>query len=1189
MTRLSRKLTVSCLVLVLAAVAAVWWARDLPRHLVAAVLENQLSARVRLESLEIQPGGHFRLGGLEIDRLRDYPFVESLRIEEVRTRGPLRDLLDTRVDRLTLVGLAARLVPAPAVEIPQRPPPIIAELILEPAEIRIAGGAADGLGDAVLAVEAVLTGLGTRSAGEVRLTARELAPAALFALRGAAPDPDVTGVVRGLATTLDFEPGEMRLEADAESSSLRWPDLEVELDALRSVSSWTGSTASWEWRATAARGRHAAGVVEVEEPGFVASGEKLSDGVWRLELEPRLPSLVTGTASGRWETAAGRLAGFEAALEGIDLQRWLPDAGVVATAAAVLRADGDRLTYEVDLRPLRVELATERRLSFADGSRLRLAGELPWSVEALRPAGWEGPLTVVTELPGVRGRWDSWTAPATLFPLKARFDGDWQGLGPWAANGALAVTPGSVGRFETAGELRADGAQPSAELSWTVSGSSLERWAEVLRQAGLTVPELGVDGGVAASGSWRGSWPRPAIQGELRLRDVVGRAGGVAVAGEAVTIEGGEAASKWSWGGRGSAIRLRSLSAAAGVGVAGTGVFPLTLTAAGELESDAAGGRLEELTIASPGLGTAAWQGRWRQAPGGLEAAGKLALRDVDLGAWQRTLPAAASPVLGDLTIAGSLAAELDTELGESGDWRLEGPLRLGSAGFASDDGSRVMEGLAGEGRLTANGGPNGSAELHAEGRLGGFVLLWQTFFGDFSQVDAALDVRAARERATREQPSGTEPSLPWRIEGNLELPEGPRVSAMLEGSEATSALRYSLTLTDPDVASTHGRYLATALEERFGRLELGGSLAAEVRGHTTPADGERSAVWSLAGKVALEDVDFRSRSGQTEVAGLRLEMPLDLRRRQAGDAGVSGPRLGGRLAFERVSLRGLDLPPTDSLLWVEADSVGLEESIALSILGGAVTLERLSLNQVLRPERHLQTALRLSDIELAKVSEALGLFPLEGALDGYLPSARLTPARLRVEGGGEVQIFGGTVRLRDISGRDVLTRFPKLELSADLEDIDLGQLTRRIDFGEMTGLLRGTIEDCELFRGVPVRFGASFETVTRKGVPRTVDVKAINNLTILGTGQRSNVFDRGIQRFFKRYTYDRLGVELRLDDDVLLMRGLEHRGDKELFLSGRLPFRIDVVNAQPGKTVSFQAMMRRLRSLDFANVTSDR
>ena len=143
-----------------------------------------------------------------------------------------------------------------------------------------------------------------------------------------------------------------------------------------------------------------------------------------------------------------------------------------------------------------------------------------------------------------------------------------------------------------------------------------------------------------------------------------------------------------------------------------------------------------------------------------------------------------------------------------------------------------------------------------------------------------------------------------------------------------------------------------------------------------------------------------------------------------------------------------------------------------------------------------------------------------------------------------------------------------------------LEALSPYLDLNQIAVLAMFLLFIALLFRGVPVRFSARLETVRSEGVPRTLDVKAVNNITILGTGRRAGMLDRGIQKFFDRYTYERLGVTLRLDRDVLLLRGLERRGDKELFLRGRLPFRIDVVNAQPGKTVSFQTMVGRLKSM---------
>ena len=176
-----------------------------------------------------------------------------------------------------------------------------------------------------------------------------------------------------------------------------------------------------------------------------------------------------------------------------------------------------------------------------------------------------------------------------------------------------------------------------------------------------------------------------------------------------------------------------------------------------------------------------------------------------------------------------------------------------------------------------------------------------------------------------------------------------------------------------------------------------------------------------------------------------------------------------------------------------------------------------------------------------------------------------------------------------EISGEDVLTRFPKVSFSAEFEGIDLGRVTRTYDFGEMTGIVKGYVRDCTLFRGAPVAFEARIETEERKGLRRTVNVKAINNLAILGTGGKISVFDRGIHKFLDKYNYDRLGVQLTLKSDALVLRGLERSGQRELFLKGAFPFPINVINAQPGYPVSFQTMAERLRSLDLGKVSVQR
>ncbi len=1190
----------SCLGLLLALGVGLWAARDLPRHLVAAALSGRLAARVHLDRLEIQGSGRFRLAGLSVSHLRDYPFVETLRLDEVVVEGSLQGILDSRFERLALRGAEARLAPAPRVEPPDRPLPVIGELILEPASIRVATGG----DDLRLCVEAVLWDVGADAGGQARLSAPELELAAIYALIDPAAPPPVAGRLREVAAELSFDAAASRFDARAASARLAFAGGGLDLAEPRWSAEGQGAVSEYrlvashldlnlDERRLAAAGPSAAGTV--------VAGD---DGRLDLELETRLPGVAAGELQGLWDPRAERLRRLEARVHGLDLQSLWPAAGLEATAAAVLRGAGDRLEYQVEIALARFAPAPGRELRPAAGSRLRIAGVAPFEPLArLRVPVWDGPVTATISLPGASGRWDDLRLPAALLPLTASADGRWQG-------GETPRFTGSSRLDSAAGRLAAEGAvalgkgTASADLTWRWTGLDLERLAGLLRDAGLPAPPFAVAGSGEAAGSLRGalgSSARPTLAGRLELRRLGARAAGDA--DPAWSLSGGQATAAWAWDG--ARIELPEIEAAGTVAVAGLEPLDLTLRASANAAGDLARGELSGLLEESPespdaaadsGLGTAHLAGSWRRRGGArTEVSASVHLEALDLGRWQgvagRLVP---SPVLADYRLQGTASAELtgglDLDLAgdpAAGAWRLAGPARLESAGFVSADGSRVVEGLDSPWQIALRGAPGAPIEAEGHGHLGGFLLLWQTYFGDFSDVRADLTARGRLEApgsGSATDPSPREEPRRWRLELGASLPQGPTAEGTLESGG--DGLRYTLRLDDRDLGATHRRYLASLLEDQLGRLTAGGAVMARVRGSYragTPA------AWSVIGDLRLRDLRLESGGGQAAVSGLDLDLPLDLRRRPLAELDVSGPRLTGRLAFERLAVRGLELPPTESDLSVEADSLGLEKAIALDLLGGTLTLERLTLNQLLRPSRHLESSIELADISLERISEELELIPLEGALNGHLTGVRLSPVTLSVDGGGEIEAFGGTVSVRDISGQDVLSRFPKLQLSADFVGIDLGALTRRLDFGEMTGTLEGTVEDLELFRGVPVRFSAHLETVHRDGVPRTVDVKAINNITILGTGQQANIFDRGIRSFFNHYTYERLGVTLRLDRDVLLLRGLEHRGERELFLRGRLPLRIDVVNAQPGKTVSFQTMVGRLKSLDFGSATTER
>ncbi|RMH18409.1 MAG: hypothetical protein D6696_13160, partial [Acidobacteria bacterium] len=592
---------------------------------------------------------------------------------------------------------------------------------------------------------------------------------------------------------------------------------------------------------------------------------------------------------------------------------------------------------------------------------------------------------------------------------------------------------------------------------------------------------------------------------------------------------------------------------------------PLAASLEAAARIDRAGGLLVDRAVLDAGdLGRASLNGRLAPA-----TRASLSFAGGALAAWLDLLgPLAGTPPAG-YDVAGDLAAELALRRDDGEPWRATGRIAVAGGGLRSADGSRVVEGLAAGGTLELTAG-DGALGLALRGQGGGFVLLWDTLFADYSDRHAGFELAV-------ERPAGR----PWQAGARLTSPAGAVLDASLAGGD-DGAAAYRLALRLDDLAAVLDEDLRAPLQgsvPAVDQLLVRGRLEAELAGSWSAGAG------SARGLLRLSDAG--AAFAELDAAGLALELPLDLTwRKGPGDAILlAGDERRGSLRFARLRAAGVAFAPLAGELVVAGDAIRLEDDVEAPLLGGTIGLERLALLDLLRPTRRLVAGLRLAAIDLRQLTGALGLPPLAGRIDGHFPAIRVEGrpfgARFVVDGDGELAVFGGRVRLFDISGRDLLSRYPRLRFSADLQGLDLEQLTQTVAFGEMKGLVDGRLRDCELFRNLPVACAGRLTSRAGKGVRRTIDLRAVNNLSILGTG--GAVGGGPLRRFLPHFTYDKLGVEVRIAGDHVLLRGLERRGGKELFLRGRLPFPIDVVNAQPGRTLSFRALLERLDQLEIS------
>jgi hypothetical protein len=1166
MKRYQRNALLVLLALLGLAVVLIVAYRDLPRRKVQAVLAERLGADVRVGALVVRGSRSFRLEDVIVRQVASEPRLERLTIETVEARGSIREILASRFESLDLSGVTAVFTP-PDPEIEPTPPPEASDLTVGRLRLRdlnvvIAAGGAESR----ITGEAAFDGIGTAPEGSITVRATEISLAPLLELFGRPVD-------------------DYGSRSDASDDDPQRLDAALEEAVLELALSEEGRRVDLEGRADRLTVTY--GDRELDFDSFSVDGGAVDrDGELPIDfrLTLNLPHVESVQLVGEIDPESLSLIGFRGDVIGASLEPWLslfpqlPE-GMENDGTIDLRVGGSPeslVDYLLTARLSRLRYPFRDRLLAAEGVSIEWAGQLEWTAAAP-----QGPVALKLTVPKVDGTIDGYRIPAGLFPISATLTGKIEAADRVSLNGRLAIDTRNAGTLSVDGlvEYSRDGMGTSA--SWTWEGAGLDDLAALLEAGGAALPgTVRLDGTIRSRGTAGGDLPDPRIEGTI---EVSGRgAGSLPPEWTGSSGDGGweyreaQLTAGFELSGDRRSLHLTSIESEGTLKL--SPLEPIDVCLHGSASVDLATGesRLHSLEFGLGDLGRLALDGA--RAPGSPEPiSGRLRLDDVVLSRVYSALV----PILGDripgYSLGGSAGAELTGSMNESGDWSSEGKAWLREGGFSSEDGSRVAEGLEGTWNLRLEGSSrDGVISSRAAGRTGGFLMLWGSFFADYSDLELNSELSLELEPE-----AGS-----WRGQATLRAPDGPLLTAALE-SIPDAPLAYSLAVVSEDLDSTFDRYLRRPLQGSVDLVErLRASGRARIRLEGRLSEARRTA----RGSVKLEDLGLGGAGGEIRVEKLDLDLPVDL----AWEPGnpdeppvVSGEPLAGSLGFARLMAGGLEIPETSTGLLVNGDSIQLDESLSVPFLGGVLEFEKLTLAELLRPSRHLESAMLLEKVSLSELTGTFEFLPLEGTIDGYFPKIWLNEQVFRMEGDGEFALLGGKLRVSDIRGRELLSQYPRLTFSTRFEEIDLQQLTGALDFGEMTGVLRGELRDCQLALGVPVRFEGRIETVPRPGVTQKINVKAVNNIAILGTGGNVGILDRGIQRFFKHYTYQRLGIEMKLENDRFLLRGLERRGDKELFLKGRLPFPIDVVNAQPGQTVSFRTMMDRVGSLDFAGVTT--
>jgi len=141
-----------------------------------------------------------------------------------------------------------------------------------------------------------------------------------------------------------------------------------------------------------------------------------------------------------------------------------------------------------------------------------------------------------------------------------------------------------------------------------------------------------------------------------------------------------------------------------------------------------------------------------------------------------------------------------------------------------------------------------------------------------------------------------------------------------------------------------------------------------------------------------------------------------------------------------------------------------------------------------------------------------------------------------------------------------------------------LGQLTDRVAFGDVTGIVDILLKDFTLSYGQPESFDLTVTSVPRRGVSRKFSLKAVNNLSVISSGGPTAAPSGSFfMKLIHSFNYSRIGIACSLRNDVFHLRGTIVEGGIQYLVRRATFFGIDVVNAKPVNTISFKDMLGRL------------
>lgn len=498
---------------------------------------------------------------------------------------------------------------------------------------------------------------------------------------------------------------------------------------------------------------------------------------------------------------------------------------------------------------------------------------------------------------------------------------------------------------------------------------------------------------------------------------------------------------------------------------------------------------------------------------------------------------------------SGQMAGSVDVISPAKGAFEVRTDLQLADVGLETPDG--LLAAAAIKGRLqVAYRELSGARSVDARITTRGGEFLFDSLYTKFPSSPVLIHVLA------QQAPKGLWklPDIEWQDPGVL-MAKG---SATLDAQSSVSDLSVQLDFANLGLA--RDRYLSGFLAPAgFSDLLLAGGMKA----------GLEMGAGQLTGfEATMRQVNAVDTKARFTLAGI----DGDLRWTRAGSPVAS------RIGWRDGAIFGIGLGAADFVFNSANGELVLGPAVAIEALNGRLMLDHLRWQAPAgEAGARFQFGLGMQELDLASLSQRLGWPAFTGTISGKIPSARFQDDLLTLDGGLQMDLFGGNINLAKLSMERPFGVAPTLSADVAIQDIDLEPMTKVFGFGSITGRLDGRIDDLRLVDWSPVAFDARLETDRDWKGKRRISQRAVNDISSVGGSGLAGSLQTRVLKVFDDFGYARIGLGCKLKDNVCTMEGIGSAGDGYIIIEGAGLPRIQVVGFR--RRVDWPTLVARLQA----------